>query len=835
MRWLLGICLVWQVLCASSIGWAWSDAGHKVVASVAFRKMTPTQRAAVIVILEQHPRFQEDFLDPMPDPIRNGEVEARQEWLFHQASVWPDLIKSGPPEKQAYKRNLWHFINKPLFLTEEDRLELEDSIDVNVSVEPPFDQFDLPNMNVVQAILNSARIVGATDQLESTKAVHICWLLHNIGDLHQPMHSSALFSRGLFPLGDRGGNSVKTQVNKNLHTVWDQAFGASRPFSENRNQAIQLLSDPSLSQIANQAATETNPVDWWQQCHKLAVEVAYGGEVMTFLRQIESAGGNLNDSPVPLSEDYMRERSKASEPQAVRAGARCAQYLISLTGDTPHPESLPALARLPKPGQNGAGVAAMALELQTLRARLNPAVAIMAREAAPANAAARAVAPFADYDTEFDAPDGVPTFKLSQDYPRNYDQSEKFPWMEIDYRSNSVSYLKAVLKYCLEGNTEKEVDFRGQENATRNWYHAPWMHNDSEEKDSGKRQGREYHHGLTRERSSRAHELHPFQGTRWQNWAVSMYSPRGGYTLGKVWKTQDGLPDPRQATFPDNTVSFKLLFSSASDAEVPYLKGSFPWTANINPVPAPAMGTPFERVDQPMRLLQVDVAVKDPRVGNETGWIFGTFIYDGSRSEVSSFDRLVPVGLVWGDDSTEKRLLDQDGSFLNPFLRESAINPELIEPPLATPPGSNWSNRAFMRHYGLGGRLNGPVDNPTSSCISCHGRAGTRLIDSPSDLKAGMPMPILTKTANKADQIAAFDTLFSRIRPNSQLVSAPVDGEGLVTFVTVDYSLQISQGIRNFYQAQPDPASPAGGQESLSPAASRTRSRLPQVLRGEDE
>lgn len=448
---------------------------------------------------------------------------------------------------------------------------------------------------------------------------------------------------------------------------------------------------------------------------------------------------------------------------------------------------------------------------------------------------------FPSYDPKFTPPQGSTPFRLSQEYPSTYDPDEAFPWAKLDFRADhGEAYLRAVLAYCLKGNVE--VDFRGQDNKTRTWYHAPWMHDDSEDREAGKRQGREYHHGLTRERRSRTKELHPLQTTdRIQNWAVSMYNPRGGYTIGRVWRTPDGFPAPSQATFPDNTVSFKLLFSAAPVAEVPFLKGSFEWTANINPAVPPKTGAPFARVDQVMRLLQVDVAVKDPRVASGSGWVFGTFVYDGSRPGKTPWEQLVPVGVSWGDDSSERSKLAQEGSFVNPKLTESLLNPALIEPTDT----NTWKDRAYLRHHGLGGRLNGPVDNPSSSCISCHGRAGTYAAALPLNDRSGLPMPILAgtdaDTGSKKAQIEGFGQFFRLVRANSHLENADVPSAGPQTFVTVDYSLQLSQGIRNFYQAlRLDPARLkmlAGPQKSAGAAefAPALTSRLPRVSRGGDD
>jgi hypothetical protein len=97
----------------------------------------------------------------------------------------------------------------------------------------------------------------------------------------------------------------------------------------------------------------------------------------------------------------------------------------------------------------------------------------------------------------------------------------------------------------------------------------------------------------------------------------------------------------------------------------------------------------------PVRLLQIDIAVKDHRAG-PTGWIFGTFVYGGGPGgpKGSGWTNVAPVGVMWGNDP---------GYSGSGPLKETWINPKVRMP-----------------HLGYQGRLNGPVDNPISSCISCH-------------------------------------------------------------------------------------------------------------------
>jgi hypothetical protein len=58
----------------------------------------------------------------------------------------------------------------------------------------------------------------------SEKALFARYLVHLVGDIHQPLHSVSLYNT-TFPSGDRGGNSLKIIIlngtSQNLHSYWD--------------------------------------------------------------------------------------------------------------------------------------------------------------------------------------------------------------------------------------------------------------------------------------------------------------------------------------------------------------------------------------------------------------------------------------------------------------------------------------------------------------------------------------------------------------------------------------------------------------------------------------
>jgi hypothetical protein len=133
-----------------------------------------------------------------------------------------------------------------------------------------------------------------------------------------------------------------------------------------------------------------------------------------------------------------------------------------------------------------------------------------------------------------------PEFQLSQAYPATRPTNEAKPWEAFSFRTQPEEYLRSVLAYAMEGNVA--VDWVGQNNAVRQWYHAPWL-------DAGNN-GREFVHGLTLERASRPRELHPAQTSFWANYAVGLNNPLGGYTIGQVWADPNN-PNAAAARFPN--------------------------------------------------------------------------------------------------------------------------------------------------------------------------------------------------------------------------------------------------------------------------------------------
>jgi len=192
-----------------------------------------------------------------------------------------------------------------------------------------------------------------------------------------------------------------------------------------------------------------------------------------------------------------------------------------------------------------------------------------------------------------------------------------------------------------------------------------------------------------------------------ETWSVGMYNPCGAATVGQGWpasgepatyKDENGRLLARGMPFPEGTVVVKLLNTTADEAVVPYLKGSTSWQANGHKQTGPTTYSTCDREVRRVHLVQIDLAVVDTR--SPTRWVYSTLAYDGTLPGKTVWDRMKPLGVQWGNDHESLPAVPQAKS--KP-LRETLLSPMHIP-----------------EHYGCNRRLAGIVDQPNSSCVSCH-------------------------------------------------------------------------------------------------------------------
>jgi hypothetical protein len=254
---LLLIILVLWPACAH----AWNETGHMTVALIAWRSLDEADRERVGKLLEQHPHYQSILLLDRPANV------SEHEWAFVRGAVWSDLVRVGPGRPGTvtrYTRPGWHVVYLPYVVDEDKR-------SITATTHPTRE-------NAFDGFAESTKTLGDTQAKAEDRAVALTWIEHIIGDIHQPMHSTQLYS-SMFPTGDTGGSNFAVRVDGNvfrLHGYWDGMPGNTSSYEMVDFLAQQISNEPQSDPTKRSSYKEhTTFESWVRESHEFAISVGY--------------------------------------------------------------------------------------------------------------------------------------------------------------------------------------------------------------------------------------------------------------------------------------------------------------------------------------------------------------------------------------------------------------------------------------------------------------------------------------------------------------------------------------------------------------------------------
>jgi hypothetical protein len=245
---------------------SWYDFGHRIVARIAEQRLTPHTAHAVRDIL-------------------GGQSLA-------DASVWADNIKQ-------YRRdaNLLHYVNIPLSATVYD---------------PGRDCKG--GKCIIAAIAGDTQVLASPSASPLDRAEALRFLVHLMGDLHQPLHVA--------DNSDRGGNRRTVYLlgdSMNLHEAWDGEILKRYKLSESEylNQLRREMDTLNLA-----ALERGTVVEWAMEAHRIAVQHVYR----------LPRGGRIGEA-------YLEACRPIIDHALIAAGVRLAMLLnVTLANYDPAPE-----------------------------------------------------------------------------------------------------------------------------------------------------------------------------------------------------------------------------------------------------------------------------------------------------------------------------------------------------------------------------------------------------------------------------------------------------------------------------------------------------------------
>lgn len=195
---------------------SWGYKGHRAVATIAQKHLTGNTAYAVSAYLKR---------ESMAD-----------------VSIWADEHKNPTTGK-------WHFLNLPLGLNHEQFVDF-----VNQQ----------SNDNVYGAILKEEAILKDKASTPEQKNSALKYLIHLVGDAHQPMHISRK--------EDKGGNTIQVRFDNkgtNLHSLWDSKLIDHEGLSE--EEITKQYDWASEAQIKKWQAD--SPMEWLWESYQISTEL----------------------------------------------------------------------------------------------------------------------------------------------------------------------------------------------------------------------------------------------------------------------------------------------------------------------------------------------------------------------------------------------------------------------------------------------------------------------------------------------------------------------------------------------------------------------------------
>jgi hypothetical protein len=242
---------------------AWSRQGHEIVGELAERQLKPETRARALALLAGE-----------PVPTLAG------------VSAWADELRDNDPDlgKRSFR---WHFVNFPRGQCRYEAAR------------------DCANGECVMgAIERQAALLKDRSQPIETRQQALKFLVHFVGDVHQPLH--AAWGE------DKGGNDFQVSLDgegSNLHRVWDRAIIESAGLGP-AAYADRLLSRARGEGTGKDGSSRPGgPVDW-------ALESCALADAQGFYPASRKIG-----------DDYLERHRPTVERRLTEAGTRLAAMI----------------------------------------------------------------------------------------------------------------------------------------------------------------------------------------------------------------------------------------------------------------------------------------------------------------------------------------------------------------------------------------------------------------------------------------------------------------------------------------------------------------------------
>lgn len=278
---------------------AWNDQGHMATGDIAYDTLVardPKAVATIVAIMREHPDHA--LFDKRLAGLTG---KARERRLFALMAVWPDDTRGS-----SHDRPDWHYALKLVSPT----------------------RFVLPFTvgKAEKAFREQLAIARNPKAPKPQRAIALCWLMHIVGDQHQPLHAGHWLSWD-YPKSDRAGSIafVRRQAGgppTDMHDLWDSA--PNRPIADRATGAEAVAAAveaahprPARGDLGSDPSAALRA--WERESWDLAKTVAYRDGKL-------ASSPDKAKAPV-LPPGYIAQMNKIADRRVAQAGYRLADVL----------------------------------------------------------------------------------------------------------------------------------------------------------------------------------------------------------------------------------------------------------------------------------------------------------------------------------------------------------------------------------------------------------------------------------------------------------------------------------------------------------------------------
>ncbi len=254
----------------ASTAHAWDHPSHMTCAAIAFAEIERTHPDLIEkigLVLLKHP-------DPSPFWVASGDARGKERArrMFIEGARWPD-------------DNKWTIHDRPTWHTARWAIVETDASPETKALAAA--RKGMPAGQAIEALVLNYAMLSSSETNPTERASALSWILHLVGDIHQPLHVSDRFSKQ-FPAGNAAGTLeyVADPLGDStipLHMLWDSNSLRSQKLGDIDRNAQELVKKYPRSAFPELAAYSGPDVfeKWARESYKVAVDFAYGYGIET--------------------------------------------------------------------------------------------------------------------------------------------------------------------------------------------------------------------------------------------------------------------------------------------------------------------------------------------------------------------------------------------------------------------------------------------------------------------------------------------------------------------------------------------------------------------------